>query len=149
MSRFRVFFFWEQEKTHLRYTRDYIVEETSAAPILDNTERSGVAADHRGMCKFGVNTEQGFRTTVAALRRYSQEAPHVIGERCVKAVEMLKEKRQQEAMELLATQQTWSTPVSIPLSGNVPRIEASFGHKGISEFIDRRERQAVSGDRAK
>ncbi|CAG8225726.1 unnamed protein product [Penicillium nalgiovense] len=44
---FRVFFFWEQEKTDLKYKRYYIVTETSAAPIIDNTERCGIAADHR------------------------------------------------------------------------------------------------------
>lgn len=32
MPSFRIFFFWEQEKTDLKYKRDYIVDETSAAP---------------------------------------------------------------------------------------------------------------------
>ncbi|KAJ6095742.1 hypothetical protein N7486_006488 [Penicillium sp. IBT 16267x] len=49
MSRFRIFFFWEQEKTDLKYKRDYIVDETSAAPILDNTERCGISANHQGI----------------------------------------------------------------------------------------------------
>ena len=78
LPRYRVFFFWEQEKTDLRYAKDYIVEEVSAAPILGETERSGIAADHRGMVKFGRNTEQGFRTTVEALRRYCRAAPEVL-----------------------------------------------------------------------
>lgn len=101
MSKFRIVFFWEQEKTNLKYTRERIVEETSAAPILDNTERCGIAADHSGMCKFGRNSEQGFRTAVAALRRYEAEAPEVIRSRLVKSVEILGHNRRQEALELV------------------------------------------------
>ena len=101
MSNFRIYFFWEQEKTDLKYTKDYIVDEASAAPILDNTERCGIAADHRGICKFGTPTAQGFRTVVAALRRYSQEAPQVIRGRWIKSIESLGESRRYEAMEML------------------------------------------------
>jgi hypothetical protein len=101
MSRFRIFFFWEQEKTDVKFTRDYIVDESSAAPILDNTERCGIAADHRGMIKFGTNTSQGFRTVMAALRRYSREAPQVIATRLSIAAEMLSMRREHEAVEML------------------------------------------------
>jgi hypothetical protein len=101
MSHFRIFFFWEQEKTDLKYTKEYIVDETSAAPILDNTERCSIAADHRGMCKFERGSDQGFRTVVAALRRYAQEAPEIIRSRWIKTAGNLSENRQQEAMEML------------------------------------------------
>jgi hypothetical protein len=101
MANFRVFFFWEQEKTNLKTSVDYIVTEMSAAPILDNTERSGIAADHSSMCKFDKNTAQGFRTAVAALRRYSQEAPEIIRPRLVKSIMMLNNIQRHKAMELL------------------------------------------------
>lgn len=68
MSNFHIFF-WEHEKTDLNYTKDYIVDEASAAPIFDNTERSGIPADHRVMCKFEKASDQGFRTAMSALRR--------------------------------------------------------------------------------
>jgi len=80
MPNFRVFCFWEQEKTNLKYRRDYIIDETSAAPILDNTERCGIGADHQKMCKFQSPSDQGYRTAVAALRRYAREAPYVAEE---------------------------------------------------------------------
>ncbi|KAF4625831.1 hypothetical protein G7Y89_g12333 [Cudoniella acicularis] len=48
MSRFRMLF-WEQEKMNLKYTQEYIVEESSAAPIISNTKRCGIAANHREM----------------------------------------------------------------------------------------------------
>lgn len=102
MANFRIiFFFWEQEKTNPKYTKEYIVDEASAAPILDNTERCVMEGDHREMCKFGSSSSQGFRTTVEALRRYSREAPQVIEGRCIKASEMLRNNRRHEAREML------------------------------------------------
>ncbi|MCJ1479379.1 hypothetical protein MMC13_008064 [Lambiella insularis] len=99
MRQFHIFFFWEQEKTDLGYTKDYVVEENSAAPILDNTERSGIAANHSQMCKF-ERTSSGYRTIIAALLRYTREAPDVIVFRWVKAKDMLAMKRANEATEL-------------------------------------------------
>ena len=101
MSNFRIFFFWEQEKTDLKYTRDYIVDEASAAPMLDNTERCGIASDHRGICKFDTNTSQGFRIVTSALRRYIEEAPQVIQGRWKKMTETRRESRWHEATEVL------------------------------------------------
>lgn len=111
MRRFHIFFFWEQEKTDLKYTKDYIVVETSAAPIMPDTERCGISADHRGMCKFGKSSEQGFRTVVAALRRYSQEAPSVIKERWNHTNASLAESWRQDAIELLRGSQPLPAPV--------------------------------------
>ena len=101
MANFRICFFWEQEKTNLRYSKDYIVDEKSAAPIIDNTERCGIAADHSGMCRFEKATSQGFRTAVAALRRYGQEAPEIINHRLIKTADSLNEIRRHKAMEML------------------------------------------------
>ena len=100
MPRFRVFFFWEQHKTDLKYTRDFIVEESSAAPIIDNTERCGIAADHREMCRFAKSNDPGFRTVIAALKRYAREAPGVVADRCRTAREVLENERDLQAGEL-------------------------------------------------
>ena len=101
LPRFRVFFLWEQERTSLPHSRAYVVDEQSAAPIHDGTERCGIAADHRGMCKFESRNSPGFRTVVAALRRYCQEGPETIKARCTNARIMLNEQRRHEAGELL------------------------------------------------
>ena len=85
----------------MKYTRDYIVDEASAAPILDDTERSGIAADHRGMCKFESKDAPGFRTVVAALRRYVLDAPGVIRGRMLRAEEMLRNQEWANATELV------------------------------------------------
>jgi protein SERAC1 len=101
MRRFRVFFFWETEKMDLKYTKDYIVDECSAAPVIDGTERCGLVGDHRRMCKFGGSEEQGFRTVVVALRRYERLAQAVIEERWDAAERSLLEMRRLEAGELV------------------------------------------------
>ncbi|ORY14148.1 ribonuclease-like protein p/mrp subunit [Clohesyomyces aquaticus] len=101
MKNFRVYFFWEQLKTDLGATIAYIVEEHSAAPILDNTERAGLPYGHRDMVKFESRSSPGYRLVVAALIRYSKEAPELISMRWVQATEMLRAKRQNEAAELL------------------------------------------------
>ena len=107
MCRFRIFFFWEQEKTDLKYTRDFIVTESSAAPLLDDTERSGIASDHRGLCKFEDNRDQGFRIVVAALRRYSQEATEVIQARINRSTVALSAQRWHDAGELVGGTQSF------------------------------------------
>jgi len=101
MKNFRIYFFWEQEKTDFGSTQRYVVEESSAAPILDDTERAGLPYDHRNMCKFESRTSPGYRLIVAALLRYSKEAPSTIPQRWANAIEMLKSKRMNEAAELV------------------------------------------------
>ena len=78
-----------------------IVEESSAAPILDNTERAGLPYDHRNMCKFESKQAPGYRLVVAALKRYCSEAPQSIPTRWVNAKRMFQELRSNEASELL------------------------------------------------
>jgi protein SERAC1 len=99
--RFRLYFFWEQYRMDLKYTKDYIVEESSAAPLMDNAERCGIAADHRGMCKFASGNDQAFKTVIAALKRYLKDAPSVIQERWNVADTALKEIWRQEALEVV------------------------------------------------
>ncbi|KAL9588131.1 MAG: hypothetical protein Q9203_003057 [Teloschistes exilis] len=101
MKNFRIYFFWEQEKTDFGTTRKYVVREHSAAPILDDTERAGLPYDHRNMCKFESRTAPGYRLVVAALMTYTLNAPSTITQRWVNATEMLKAKRAAEAAELM------------------------------------------------
>jgi protein SERAC1 len=136
MSNFRIFFLWEQEKTDLKYTKDYIVDQTSAAPLLNDTERCGIAADHRGMCKFKTSTSQGFSTVVAALRRYCQEAPQVIRSRWIRTADMLNETRRQEAMEMLGIidpQANYAVPPN-----SVNRIEGAPTRRKILNDVESR-----------
>lgn len=101
MKRFRICFFWEQEKTDLGVKWDYIVTESSAAPILDNTDRSGIRNDHRNMCRFPSRTSPGYKLVAATIIRYSREAPDTIEHRWTGEREFLGSMRKHEAMELV------------------------------------------------
>ncbi|KAH8802449.1 hypothetical protein F5884DRAFT_886944 [Xylogone sp. PMI_703] len=140
MSTFRIFFFWEQEKTDLKYTKDYIVDEASAAPILDNTERCGIARDHRGMVRFEKSIEQGFRTVVAALKRYCREAPQVIRDRVDKTTEILGERRRCEALELLkGVQPSLTNSFTLTLDGGKGKRINSLSSREVAGGFSRQE----------
>lgn len=124
MKRFHVFFFWEQLKTDLGAKYDYvsssssylisdhskcaeeltdqIVTETSAAPILDDTERAGIRAEHRHMCKFASRDAPGYPLVAATLIRYSEAAPSAIARRWNEATESIRIMRKEEADELVS-----------------------------------------------
>jgi len=53
------------------------------------------------MVKFESRTSPGYRLVVAALLRYSREAPEMVSVRWVQAEEMLRSKRRNEAAELV------------------------------------------------
>ncbi|KAI9650182.1 hypothetical protein NHQ30_000195 [Ciborinia camelliae] len=101
MKNFSICFFWEQQQTDLKYTKDYIVEETSAAPVFDDTERAGIASDHSGMVKFEKNTSPGFRLVASILCRYCRDAPPVVKRKWATTQKALSERRQAEALEAL------------------------------------------------
>ena len=77
-----------------------IVDESSAAPILDDTERCGIGADHSNMCKFDGPKAPGYPAVVAALLRYTRNAPAVVNVRWFQARESLSIQRVSEAAEL-------------------------------------------------
>jgi len=131
MQRFHIYFFWEQERMDLKYTKDYIVEETSAAPILDNTERCGIAADHRNMVKFADKDSPGFRTVVAALKRYARDAPGVVEVRIMEEDALLKSLDWQKATELVR---------GTSIQGRVPSPSVEVGGSARSENVVRAER---------
>ncbi|TVY40129.1 Nephrocystin [Lachnellula subtilissima] len=100
MKQLHIFFFWEEVQTKTRHGLAYIVEESSAAPILDNTERSGIDTTHSGMTKFSNTYSSSYRTVIAALIRYSLEAPRVITRRWEVAQASLARERSNEAFEI-------------------------------------------------
>jgi protein SERAC1 len=102
MKQFRIVFYWEQEKTDIGPTKQFVVDQQSAAPILDNTERAGLRSNHRDMCRFASRSSPGYRLVAAQLMRFARDAPTEIEHRWVSANERLRMSREQEAAELLA-----------------------------------------------
>ena len=76
------------------------VDESFAAPILDNTERPGIAADHSHMCNLENSDAPGYRTVVAALMKYPRESPVLVKSRWSQAKDMLRMQHSVEAFEL-------------------------------------------------
>ena len=112
--------------------------------MLDNTERCGIAADHREMCRFVSSEDQGFRTVVEALRRYARRAPEVVAERCRRARELLADETEWHMAEM-RNQSVSGGQLKVPLLEQVPSM--SQQQEIISEDIvveaERRPRSLV------
>lgn len=101
-KQFHIYFFWEGLETSMGSTQSYVVGEDSAAPIWDNTERSGIYATHSQMCKFQDLDSPGYRTVLASLLRYAREAHTTIDLRWKEAKKFLAMQRSNEVAELMA-----------------------------------------------
>lgn len=102
LDQFRIYNFWEMVETSFGGVKDFIVSPASAAPVWEDTERSGIMATHAGMCRFQSKDISAYRNIVAALTRYTREASHVIGFRWKEAKKYLDMRRRGEAAEILA-----------------------------------------------
>jgi hypothetical protein len=128
MKNFNIFFFWEQMVTEIKFgMKDYIVSTDSAAPLYDETERAGIAADHSGMVKFDDPSSQGFQMVIEALVRYSSQAPEDIRRRRSFATEVLDQERKRQAMEALSNIQN---PFSTPLISS--RVQSFDGRRMVT-----------------
>lgn len=100
MKQFHVFFFWEELESDFGDRIGYVVDENSAAPIMDNTERAGIHANHAQMVRFSHTRSSSYRTVAEALVRYCRDAPSIIARRWQQATEALTRARSNEAQEL-------------------------------------------------
>ncbi|MCJ1405879.1 hypothetical protein MMC11_009109 [Xylographa trunciseda] len=101
MKQFHLYFFWETVQTADSFKRYFVVSEESAAPILDDTERSGINATHAQMCRFGSIESPGYSIVLAALLRYAKESHTTISLRWMEARKFLATQRTNEASELV------------------------------------------------
>ena len=81
VQRFRIFCFWEEQRTQKRFKDFYVVDRESAVPDWPEIEKSGIAADHSHMCKFSTLSDGGFGLIAGACKRYTSQAAAVIAER--------------------------------------------------------------------
>ena len=125
-KRFRVNFFWEQQETITETFARYKVEEKSAAPRWDNTERSGISANHTQMCKFGSVDAPGFSVVLATLRRYTLESNDVIATRWKDANQSIERQRSSEAAEILGHQRHTSSEPSIDIRDHPKHFNKHF-----------------------
>ena len=100
LEQFHMFFFWEDLPMVLGNRRDVVVDAKSAAPKLDDTESARIHANHMNMVRFNSKNSSDFRTVIAALATYCEEAPDVISHRWRRAETAHKQLRAGEAWEL-------------------------------------------------
>ena len=79
-SRFHLYFFHEGKPSNLGGSLQYIVDEESASPILQNVERASINTNHSRMCKFENDSAPGFDLVVEGIQRYAGDAPSAIAE---------------------------------------------------------------------
>lgn len=77
-SRFRIYFFHEGKPTNLKGTRQFIVDEESASPNIQDVERASIQQDHYRMCKFENEMAPGFHLVAEAIQRFAHQAPEMI-----------------------------------------------------------------------
>jgi hypothetical protein len=78
MKEFSIFFFHEAKPLDLKGSRAFVVDELSAAPMVDGVERMGIEADHKAMCRFTDEHAPGYVAVAEAILRYSGEAVKAI-----------------------------------------------------------------------
>ena len=81
MSRFRIYSFHEGKPTNMQGTLQYIVDEESASPMVQDVERASIDTDHSHMCKFEDDSAPGFDLVAEGIQRYAGDAPSMIAER--------------------------------------------------------------------
>lgn len=101
IKQFHIYYFWEMVETELGSVKGFVVHEDSAAPLIDDTERSGINGTHHQMCKFGSLESSGYRTVYAALLRYTKDSHATIDPRWQEARNFLARQRENEASELI------------------------------------------------
>jgi primosomal protein N' len=119
MKQFMISYFWEQLDTKARGFKGHIVDDNSAAPAWHNVDRCGIMASHSDMVKFRSRQDRGYPVVFAALRRYTRDAPEVIGlkwrkERRVLAEESRSEVQTQHQNYAVAAEITQSSITTDP-----------------------------------
>lgn len=98
---FRIFFFHEGRPMELKGVSQYIVDEESAAPNIQDVERGCIQEDHVHMCQFEDESTPGFSLVSEGIQRYASEAPEIIQRRWVKEKDSQRSRREAEIEKLL------------------------------------------------
>ena len=62
----------------LKGTMSFVVDEDSAAPVIEGVERMGIERDHSHMCKFEDENAPGYDVVAEAIQRYAEEDPATV-----------------------------------------------------------------------
>jgi hypothetical protein len=111
---FRIYNFWELEKTVFSGDASaYVVERSSAAPAWD-VDQCGIKATHADILRFKTRSSPGYRLVLAALEKYVKAAPRDAQRRWEQDCQLIQEEREHEAPGLLSAGRRY--PVDRPIS---------------------------------
>lgn len=117
MNRFRIYIFREGRPTNVKGILQYIVDEESASPMLQDFERASIDTVHSHMSKFENDSAPGFDLVVEGIQRYASDAPSDIAARwkVEKAIQDLKIEQEQETVS------SFSSSLQNDISQNINR----------------------------
>ncbi|KPI37380.1 Protein SERAC1 [Cyphellophora attinorum] len=101
ISRYHVYFFHESKPMDFKGSLQYIVDEDSAAPVIEGVERMGIERDHSHMCKFESEDAPGYEVVAEAIQRYAEDAPGLIRTRWEEEHRIRDLEKREAARELL------------------------------------------------
>lgn len=117
----------------LKGTRQFIVDEESAAPTINGVERMGIEADHSGICKFDSENSPGYESVFDAIQRYADNGPPIIAQRWVEEMEARNIARNTIMIEI-GSKSIFRQPVYSELVTN-----SIIGSRGEKETADPRD----------
>ena len=77
-NKFRIYFFYEGKPTDIHGKLCYVVDEESAALVIQDVEHTSIQQDHIHMCRFDDEHSPGFCVVTEAIQRYAAQAPEKI-----------------------------------------------------------------------
>ena len=123
MKKFHTYFFWEGMPTDFGGYVDFLVDQSSAAPVIYDAPRCAiVGATHSQMIKLS-ELSPSYRTVLSALKRYCHMAPNVIFHRWKEADDAMARARINEAQELTDFRFSLPDKTTDPSIGDPPREE--------------------------
>ena len=126
MKKVHMYLFWEGVRTQLASGAEFMVDPSSAAPHLYDTERCGIPnSNHSDMTKFH-QSDSAYRTVISALMKYCHSAPAIVAYRWKEAIESIMRMRRNEACELTGLVLEIPDKVSIRTESKAEAIEAAF-----------------------
>lgn len=109
MFRFHMLFCHEGKPTSVKGTRQFVVDEDSAAPGFAIGERMVIEADHSHMCKFATKRSPGYEGVAEAVKRFAVEAPDTIKGRWLEEKDMRSHALRAQAQELIPSKSTFES----------------------------------------
>ena len=85
----------------LKGTREFVVDEQSAAPVMAGVERMVIERDHSHMCKFEDENAPGYDVVAEAVMSYADDAPNLIPTRWEEEKRIRDLEKQEIAKEIM------------------------------------------------